>query len=393
MKYSAVFCLSICCLFSGSAVSTDIEYVEKTVTMDGENCRESIANALVESVRQVRGIDLKSETVTLIRSLEISRGDEDDIKGESRLSLDVSSKTGGYIQSYDVVNLEKSPGECRATITAIIPRAVITADSPAKQMAVLPFRVRKLNYSVGDSSLPASDLSRQLSQEIVAQLSQTRKLIILDREHDAEYEAEKLLLKSDDVQKLEQFKLGQQAGADYLLVGEINDFHVSRYEQLKSFSRQVVTDAKLNVAFRVLDVPQRKVLWADSVESTGNGDFTSLDTDTIRSRLLKSNAAHLAESIMEIIYPIRVMKVTGNSVYLNQGGKRLARDQLLDIYSEGEDIVDPDTGKTIRIDGEMVATIKIQKIMAKYSIGKLVDGSIDEIRINGIVRRHEKPAQ
>jgi len=388
MRYLTASILAACLFFMDAGVAEEIEYVTKTTTMDGASCREAIANALVEALRQVRGIDVESETISLIKSLGYTEDGKDGFEGKNQLSQDISSKTGGYIQSYDIDNFDKGTNDCQVTITATIPRSTIKKDSSAKSMTVLPFRVKDTEYQIGKTSVSAAGVSRQFTQKVITQLTQARKLIVLDRDYKTEYDSEKLLIKSHDVQKIEQLKLGQQSGADYLLVGEINDFHIQSYEKLENFSRYKITDAILNLDYRVIDVVQRKILWADSVKIPVTGNTAETDSISIRDHLLDSGSTFLVDSIMEMIYPVRVLKVAGNAIYLNQGGKRITKGRLFDVFSESEDLIDPDTGKVIRIDGEVVATLKIKKVMAKYSLAKLVSGDTDEIQVNSIVRRH-----
>ena len=122
----------------------------------------------------------------------------------------------------------------------------------------------------------------------------------------------------------------------------------------------------------------------DQISSLGLGG----DAPQVLEVMLNTVGEQIVSEILEVIYPLKVLKAASASqVYLNQGGVRVEEQQRYEIYSKGEELIDPDTGLKIKVDGKMVGVVEITQVTPKYSVGKLIEGEPTEISTGAICRK------
>jgi hypothetical protein len=245
-----------------------------------------------------------------------------------------------------------------------------------------------------NTHLDVKEVIRQFNQNLVTELTQSRRFTVLDREYTEAFINERNLVLSADAPLSEQMKVGEALGVDYLLLGtisELNSKTSSHY--IKALDETTYSSSTYFKAdFRIMVMATRQIKWSDTVKITTH----QIDVDAI----LEQAAKKIIHSSLDNIYPIKILKVAGKkSIYLNQGGKMTALGDQFEVYTRGEAITDPDTGLKIKIDGERVATVEITKVQAKYSLAKLLSGKLNHIQSGAILRkvttthRNKKPPQ
>ena len=145
-------------------------------------------------------------------------------------------------------------------------------------------------------------------------------------------------------------------------------------------------EASMDLYYTVIEVATEKVMWSDTLTYK----HTSNKSDDIAAKFIAKLSSKIVTDILDVIYPVKIMKLAGQQyILLNQGGKRLKEGQVMEVYSAGESILDPDTGMKISIDGRKVAELEITQVKPKYSIAKLLpdSGKYSSLSINAITRR------
>ena len=107
----------------------------------------------------------------------------------------------------------------------------------------------------------------------------------------------------------------------------------------------------------------------------------------VHAAILENAGATMATNVLEVIFPIKVLNISDNEIALNQGGIRVKKGELFDIFTPGEKVVDPDTGRKIRLDGTRVGTLQVIRVLPKYSVGRMIDGDIEMVEELAICRR------
>ena len=231
-------------------------------------------------------------------------------------------------------------------------------------------------------SSTVSDVSRQLNQKLISELTQARKFRVLDREYMSEFLGEQELLRSGGVPMEESLRLGQRLGADFLVVGTISQFRINEKEVEVLGINKTLREATINFDFRVIELATEEVRWSNTFNKRLDHRLLGAlmpqgvteDVFQIREAVLTHAGHATATELLDVIFPIKVVSVEAGEIYLNQGGIRVKQGEVFDVFTAGRNVIDPDTGLKIRLDGPHIATIKITKVMPKFSLAELVAG-------------------
>jgi len=121
-------------------------------------------------------------------------------------------------------------------------------------------------------------------------------------------------------------------------------------------------------------------LTSDKSKIPANGNLTQMILDI---------SAKSADSLVDHLFPMKVIKRNGLKVYLNRGDDgSLKKGMVLNIYNPGEALIDPDTGENLGSAEEYVGQIKIERVNPKFSIAIIQKSDLaDEIESGFIVRK------
>ncbi|MBF0195890.1 MAG: hypothetical protein HQL71_15125 [Magnetococcales bacterium] len=107
------------------------------------------------------------------------------------------------------------------------------------------------------------------------------------------------------------------------------------------------------------------------------------------SKLAKKAAANMADQLVDAVFPMKVMAVRGDRLYINRGQDGgLLDGELLNIYMPGVLLIDPDTGENLGTAEEYVGQGKIMRINPKFTIVKLLENDSGlSVEVGSIVRK------
>lgn len=402
-----IFLFSLFCLLASQSLFAAEETRE--VTGYGVTKKEAIVNAQLEALQQIGGARLKG--VENLRSYfeEQSASKDGNDTSSSTMSAsqreDIHREIQGIIKSYEVIDL--SPAEnghgWAATLRVTVPVYEPPGISPhsRRKLAVMPFRNVRTSFLIGGSRIPAWEISREFSQKLVDELTQSRRFTVLDREYICNYFKEKHLVLSGDMPLQEQIHLGQVLGVDYMLVGTISNFELKRVAYRVKILDKIgyKNKAKFIADYRIIVMPNRQVKWSDSV--TLNLDTDALhrltksdDPEIIQHALLEEGARKIAHKALANIYPIRISSVQPDgSLIFNQGGKTVSEGELFDIFKVGGKVVDPYSGESLGAAETWIATAKVERVLAKQSYAAVIKGDVRSVQTKDICRRVKKKKQ
>jgi len=374
--------------------------IEREVIGHGQTQESAILDALIQAVSQINGIDIESITEARSRFeralVQKNGANEKMVSSSSDTSKNIATASEGVVKSYEVLSLkrENDPSGWVAVLKVQMPRYVATGQdrSRMRTMAVLPFRVQAESYDIGDVQFSAEEFSWQLNHKLITELTQARKFRLLDREYVEEYENEKALLKSGEVPVEETLRLGQRLGSDFMITGVITDYRIKEEEKQVLGLAATNRSVSLIFEFRVIEVAPQEIRWSGAVElALDQGDLKQLtasdDLIQVQNAVLKDAAAIVASDVLEVIFPVKVLSVSGGEIALNQGGIRVEKGELFDVFTPGQKVVDPDTGRKIRLDGPRVGTLEVVSVRPKFSIARMIEGDIEQVKPRAICRK------
>ncbi len=145
-------------------------------------------------------------------------------------------------------------------------------------------------------------------------------------------------------------QIGQLVGAQYVVYGRVSDI--------------VERGARFEVT---LDV---NIMDATTGVLTWSGDTVTEYFGTLRETIREA-AGDVSRSIILNIYPVTVAAVSGNTLTLNYGAGYVEEGEVLDLFSQGEPIIDPATGLVLARNEERVGQIEITEVLDRFSRARI----------------------
>ena len=190
----------------------------------------------------------------------------------------------------------------------------------------------------------------------------------------------------DDLKKLlkERTATGKRAEA-YLI--RMTVIQYSNYDRkiTRGNSMELAYEAEIVAQIEYADAVTGKILESKRAQSSkyiynpSSGDTIKV-VHSFKTKVMEQAVQDISDQcanrFMEMVYPVKLLRISGNSVYVNAGQDRVSPNECFNVYKLGEEFVDPDTGENLGADEEYVARVKIVQAKQKYSIGSVVDGAI-----------------
>ena len=107
------------------------------------------------------------------------------------------------------------------------------------------------------------------------------------------------------------------------------------------------------------------------------------------TKLAKAVSAQMVDQFLDLIFPVKIIKVKNLQVYLNRGKDGgFKKGQVLKVFAPGEELIDPDTGENIGSAEEYVGKIEITRVNPKFTVAKILPKTREgDITVGCIVRK------
>lgn len=174
-------------------------------------------------------------------------------------------------------------------------------------------------------------------------------------------------------------------GVDYLIYGAITDMSSEAKEISTGGFASVRVSNRFGVDIKIVDALSGEIRRAESIVAvidSGSGvatrNFSNIQADTnglveAQRIVAKRSAALLAESI----FPIRVVDIFNDEIYLNYGDSILTVGDRLKVIQEGREIIDQDTGLSLGSRQKVLGEIEIVSADSNLSIAKIIKNDAD----------------
>ena len=377
----------------------------------GINRDEAIKSALYQAVGEAKGVKVGSGSYEFgFRSATVGidkQGPRKEVEFDavsvhtegSALYTDIA----GLVKTYEVLDEKKlDDGKYEVTLKVWVYDYVPPDRTDRLRLAVMPARSLMRSYNFGELTMSSTELSRQLSHKLSTAFTQTNKFAVLDREYVFEFAKERDILLSDDSSIEEKAKLGQVLGVDYMLISVISDAKITKKEIYLEAIGQSTTEleADFTLDYRLVVGPTRQLKLLDTIDISlehsevkklvKKWESDDIDYKEITSSLLSKVANQVVETVIDRVYPIRIAIVTADGrIVINQGSQRIREGRLFEVYTEGQEVIDPDTKESLGTTEVLVATIKIDKASQNISYASVVRGDTAKLS-EGLICRPKK---
>ena len=367
-------------IFYLPSLHSQTTFITLSVSASGQTEEMAINNALLESLSQINGTVINgSLSVQEFEKVSASNKGEDYFYSEN-YSRDINKYTEGIVESYKLVNSNPlNSGGWEVEVSVTIAKYALSPQTNRKRIAVMPFRITDTReLTVKNKKVDKRRILGLLNQSLVSYLTQSRKFFVADRDFVEELHSERNFIQYGNVPLSELSKLGNDLGVDLILVGVIEDFNTKSIKKtFESMNKTFVsTKGIVEISYRVIDVATRQVKFADLYLSDSGTTSTNADTQMITDAV-----SEIGETILFAIYPLRIEKIDGQTIYIGQGGNQLDVGDEYDVFRLGEQIEDSYTGESLGQVEEFVGIAKIENVTSKMSSAKVYlaeDSFLDE---------------
>ena len=336
----------------------------------GTSKSDAITDALIQAISKVNGAQIASQMASSVK--ESFRGSESnsEYSYSENFQNDVQLITKGVVRNWRILNASRSAeldGLWVAKLEVNVSKYKASKQLKRLRMAIVPFRIGQ-NISQKNT---ATQFRKNFTRQLENYLTQSRRFAMLDREFISEQSDELSFVSSGYVKVEEMARLGNRVGTDYIIVGEVEDANVISKERKMQTSDKsfVITRTSGQVSYRIIDVASTQIKFSETVHTSVSGDAIT--------KAAYDLADTVGETILNAIYPVRVVSGTPTQVTLGQGGQTIQKDREYNIVKLGKRIVDPYTKESIGREEIIVGTVEIIDVQAKSSTARIISSHED----------------
>ena len=378
------------------ALAEDTSVVAKGL---GTNRQAAINDALIQAVEQKTGVRINSTMQASHQSSDVATSTTKDGFNQKRVYSDASQmetakNLQGYVSGYEILSEGKdaSTGLYAVELRVRIPSRYVMGTDPnaRRRMVVGVFTCNAKSITTFGETFQCKEWAQRFRNELMTNLTQSRKFTMLDRDFDAAINNELARLSSPNASAADLTRLGQQLGTDYLVVGSITFYNIRGEVNKVTGYVNPLSNIMAEVNYRVLLVATGQLKWIDTVKidirDIGNargGDFVVKTTNHA--------ASQVAESMMSNILPPEIVAILeDNTLVIGEGGKAIAVGDEFKVFVLGEDVKDTRTGEVIDALEKYVGKVKVTNVLPKMSHAILLEGDINRIEVGARLRRIPK---
>ncbi len=249
-----------------------------------------------------------------------------------------------------------------------------------------------------------------MADQLTDALIKSGEFMVLERQTLGDVMAEQDLAASGRAAKSTAAQTGKLTSAQVLIKGTITEFENKAagsgtgigFGGIKLANKR--EEAHVGLIIRLIDTTTGQVLDSQRVEgkATAGGlgvgvDIGGVDFGTEgfsktplgkATQIAIDNAvAYIAGKLKNVPYQGRVIKVSGDDIYINAGQRNgCAVGDTFTVFSVGEALVDPDTGEKLGSEEKKKGVIKVYDVQEKFAKAK-AEGKLEPAAAQGDIIR------
>jgi len=324
---------------------------QKTVVTKGEGKTEkdAVKDALVAAVSQVRGLAISSKETVALR---------DQIHNESSTSSsdyqsNVQTFTNGIVSQYEILETGQSrlTGNVSVQLRVTVPVYAAGPQINRLRLAVVPL---KLSSTINDKA-GAGQFAKNWMSALEEGLVQSRRFAMLDRSFTEATNNETSQYTNGQFSNSELARLGQKAGTDYLVTGELRTYAINDKSVMNPLTGEKIprSSTSSEISLRIIDVATSQVKFA---KSYGESKTAVID-------------------VINAIYPMAIVSVSDGAVVIGAGGDQIKAGDKFRVISLGQELKDPYTNESLGRQETAIGEIEITDVESKMSQAKIISGN------------------
>jgi curli biogenesis system outer membrane secretion channel CsgG len=235
-----------------------------------------------------------------------------------------------------------------------------------------------------------SGQSNTLTQMMLTALASTQKFRVMEREQLDVLMQEQQRAKAGQVKSRNGGNVGGFEGADYLVYGTITTLSASKKSNFGASLGMAMLagenaqptncysgEVTLSLDIRITEAATGQIKYVQRIDETRKAGTICGEgvPQTNATELFRSAADRVASGLVTTVYPIKVAAVQGDgSMTLNYGTGTLKVGDFVTVFSPGEAVTDPDTGKSLGSSEEFVGIAQVTDVQTSFSKARPVAG-------------------
>jgi hypothetical protein len=349
-------------------VGAQMSYVPVDSQGSGSTRKDAIADALQDAISQINGAEIATEMSSSIKQEISDKNGKEEYLTEEAFQENVKIKTKGVVRSWKILSEEKEEGEDGLWIVNLnvtVAQYKLSQQLKRLRITVAPFQI---SPTVSDEKL-ATKFIESFPNGLVGYLTQSRRFALLDRNFLKNHGQELDFIKRGDVRAEELAKLGNKVGADFIVVGLVEDvFEKENMITMRSTGQQIKNvQTGARVSYRIIDVATTQIKFTDTVTYHPERGKASV-------REMADYISDVAgRTILNAIYPISIVSNMGKQVTLGQGGKTVNIGEKFNLVRYGNNIFDPHTNESLGREEIVVGVLEIINVQSKTSTARIIE--------------------
>lgn len=280
------------------------------------------------------------------------------------------------------------PGALAQEQSAPTPEAV--AKGVKEQVGVAAVRVNPSVEKAAATAGKSNELARiveAMDSELIDRLHNTRKFQVVARSDLKSILTEQEFAASGNVDANDPSaaKAFALAGCKYLLVLTVDDFQdAEEHAKFEAIGEQLVKRTirysavgKLYNATtgKLLETASFPVSNSDVGGASGPGYATTGNlSDHLLNDMARLMADRVANRVVDVIYPAKILARTGTTVTFNRGdGTGVFTGQVYEVFAVGKELKDPDTGEILGQEEISIGHVRVTGVTPRFSRADVMD--------------------
>lgn len=252
--------------------------------------------------------------------------------------------------------------------------------------AVKPTQAILQNVDRAGKRISLDRVLQSMNGQLIDRINATRKFQVVARSDLDEIVKEQDFTSSgnvdlNDKSAAQQFKI---AGVKYLVVATVDDFQ--DYNEVATFqgtgrsaTKRVI---RLSCVGKIYDSTTGKLLESTNFQIS-NKDVSENKTYSVRDSNLNEDllvaiaremSGKIANRVADVIFPPKVLSKRDKQITINRGdGTDIAVGQIWNVFTLGEELIDPDTRESLGREEILTGKVKIIGVLPKTSTAEIIE--------------------
>lgn len=240
------------------------------------------------------------------------------------------------------------------------------------------------------------DNTRAFVDMLTTALSKTRKFDLVERDRMTEILKEQAMGQSGIFDEDTAQTSGTIQGVDYIVFGAITEYGLNQKGVAGKDFGFKSTKAIMTIDIRIVDASTGSIAIAETVTEeiegskgiTVEGFGAADDNEKVLSDVMRECANSVANLVVSTIYPVKIVSINSEgTIMLNYGEGFLCKGDIMEVFSQGEKVIDPDTGEVLGNEEELIDRICVTDCQAKFSKAVTEDSKQLEKMKKGMICR------